>query len=87
MEMVKFKILESQQKPVHLQVIQEHTSILPTGDSLMYIETSGNNNELNNKDTFVSFERTDNIHISNITFYYNRFSIVNDDKSHDPWVD
>ena len=45
----------------------------------MYIESSGNNSELNNNEIFVSFERTDIIHISNITFYYNRFSIVNHD--------
>ena len=37
----------------------------------MYIETSGNNNGEN---VFCSFERTDLIHISNITFYYNRFT-------------
>ena len=47
----------------------------------MYIETSGNNSELDNNDIFVSFERTDIINISNITFYYNRFSIVNHDKT------
>ena len=28
------------------------------------------------KNVFVSFERTDIIQISNITFYYNRFSIL-----------
>ena len=39
----------------------------------MYIETSGANYGNN---TFVSFERTDIIHITNITFYYNRFSIL-----------
>ena len=38
----------------------------------MYIETSSDN--LGN-DVFCSFERTDVIQISNITFYYNRFSI------------
>ena len=37
----------------------------------MYIETSSNNNGDN---VFCSFERTDIIQISNITFYYNRFS-------------
>ena len=39
----------------------------------MYIETSANNHGNN---VFVSFERTDNIQISNITFYYKRFSIL-----------
>ena len=57
------------------------TSIPPIGDAFMYIETSGNNSELNNNNIFVSFERTDIINISNITFYYNRFSIVNHDKT------
>ena len=42
----------------------------------MYIETSSNNHGSN---VFVSFERTDIIQISNITFYYNRFSITTDD--------
>ena len=37
----------------------------------MYIETSSNNNGDN---VFCSFERTDIIQSSNITFYYNRFS-------------
>ena len=41
----------------------------------MYIETSGNNNNSANDNSFVSFERTDIIHIGNIAFYYNRFSI------------
>ena len=39
----------------------------------MYIETSSNNHGNN---VFVSFERTDIFQISNITFYYNRFSIL-----------
>ena len=46
----------------------------PIGNSFMYIETSigghGNN-------VFVSFERTDIIQISNISFYYNRYSAHN----------
>ena len=49
------------------------TSLPPIGISLMYIETSSNNHGNN---VFVSFERTDIIQISNITFYYNRFSIL-----------
>ena len=45
----------------------------PIGDSFMYIETTSNNH--GNEKVFVSWERTDIIQISNITFYYNRFSI------------
>ena len=41
----------------------------------MYIETSCNNFGEN---VFCSWERTDIIRISNITFYYNRFSIQGD---------
>ena len=52
------------------------TSLLPIGDAFMYIETSSNNHGDN---IFVSFERTDIIQISNIAFYYNRFSILTDD--------
>ena len=42
----------------------------------MNIETSSNNHGNN---VFVSSERTDNIQVSNITFYYNRFSILTND--------
>ena len=49
----------------------------PIGTSFLYIETSGNNNGSNK--CFVSWERTDIIQISNITFYYNRHSIMTDD--------
>ena len=45
-------------------------------DSFMYIEKI-NSNRGNN--AFVNFERTDIIQISNITFYYNRFSILTND--------
>ena len=48
-------------------------SLPPFGNAFMYIETSSNNH---GDDLFVSFERTDYIQISNITFYYNRFSIL-----------
>ena len=51
------------------------TSLSPIGNSFMYIETSSNSHGL--ESVFVSFERTDIIHISNITFYYNGFSILN----------
>ena len=43
----------------------------------MYIKTSSNNH--GHERVFVSIERTDIIQISNITFYYNRFSISNID--------
>ena len=44
----------------------------PIGDSFMYIETSSNNFGPN---VFCSWERVDIIQISNLIFYYNRFSI------------
>ena len=54
------------------------TNLPPIGNSFMYIETSSNKNGFN---VFVTWERTDIIQISNITFYYNRFSILtNEDK-------
>ena len=43
----------------------------PIGRAFMYIETSGNNN---GDYTYVRLIRTDIIQISNISFYYNRFS-------------
>ena len=53
------------------------TSLPPIGNSFMYVETSSNNH--GHERVFVSFERTDIIQISNITFYYNRFSILTND--------
>ena len=50
------------------------TSLPPIGNSFMYIETSSNNH--GHERVFGSWERTDIIQISNITFYYNRFSIL-----------
>ena len=47
----------------------------PRGDSFMYIETSSNNFGPN---VFCSWERNDIIQMSNILFYYNRFSIQGD---------
>ena len=47
----------------------------PIGTAFMYIETSSNNFGPN---VFCSWERIDIIQISNITFYYNRFSIQGD---------
>ena len=52
------------------------TSLPPIGTAFMYIETSSNNHGPN---VFVSWERTDIIQIINITFYYNRFSILPND--------
>ena len=49
------------------------TSLPPIGDAFMYIETTSNNNGNN---VFVSFERIVIIQITNLTFYYNRFSIL-----------
>ena len=43
----------------------------------MYIETSSNNH--GHERVFVSWERTDNIQITIITFYYNRFSTPTND--------
>ena len=48
------------------------TSLPPIGNGFMYIETISGNSGSDNH--FVSWERTDNIQITNITFYYYRFS-------------
>ena len=53
-------------------------SLPPIGHAFMYVETSSNNH-FNN--VFVSWERTDIIQITNITFYHNRLSILTDDNS------
>ena len=53
------------------------TNLPPIGNSFLYIETSSNNH--GHERVFVSFERTDIIQISNITFYYNRYSILTND--------
>ena len=52
------------------------TSLPPIGSAFMYIETSSKSNGDN---VFVSWERIDIIQITNITFYYNRFSILTND--------
>ena len=52
------------------------TTLPPIGNSFLYIETSSNNHGNN---VFVSFVRTDIIQITNITFFYNRFSILTND--------
>ena len=51
------------------------TNLTPIGTCFMYIETNANNHNSSNDNVLVSFERTDNIRNSNITFYYNRYSI------------
>ena len=53
------------------------TSLPPIGSAFMYIETSSNNHGCVN--LFIPIERTDIIQISNITFYYNRYSIPTND--------
>ena len=50
------------------------TSLPPIGNSFIYFETSSNNHDL--EIVFVSWERTDFIQFSKVTFYYNRFSIL-----------
>ena len=53
------------------------TSLPPLGDSFMYIKTSRN---ISGSETFsASFEPVDDIEISNITFYYKRFSLLTND--------
>ena len=49
----------------------------PIGNAFMYIETSGANHGYDH--IFSSFERTDIFQITNISFYYNRFSITDPD--------
>ena len=49
------------------------TALPPIGNSFMYKETSSGNHGNN---VFCSFERTDIIQITKITFSYNRFSIL-----------
>ena len=53
------------------------TSLPPIGNSFMNIEGSSNNHGDN---VCVRWERTDIIQINILTFYYNRFSILTDDK-------
>ena len=48
------------------------TSLPPIGNAFMFVETSSNNNGNN---VFCSFGRIDIIQITNISFYYKRFSI------------
>ena len=53
------------------------TALPLIGSRFMYIETSSGNHGNN---VFCSFERTDYIQITNITFYYNSFSILTNNK-------
>ena len=53
------------------------TSLAPIGSAFLYFETNSNNHA--HEGVFFSFERSDIIQISNITFYYNRF-LTNDSK-------
>ena len=50
------------------------TVLPPIETAFMYIETSSGNS--GSDSVFVSWERIDIIQITNITFYYNRFSIL-----------
>ena len=50
------------------------TGLPPIGDSFMYVETSSNNYGNN---VYVSFERTNIIQVTNISFYYNKYSSSN----------
>ena len=52
------------------------TSLPPIVDAFMYVETSSNNHGNNE---YVSWERSDFIQISYITFFYNRYSILTND--------
>ena len=52
------------------------TSLPPIGTAFMYIETSSN---IHGPNVFVKWERTDIIQITDISFYYNRFSILTND--------
>ena len=52
------------------------TILPPIGSAFMYIEISSSNH---GNIVFCSFERTDFIQITNITFYYYRFSILTND--------
>ena len=50
----------------------------PIGKCYLYIETSSNNRGQN---VYCSFERTDIIQISKISFYFNRYSAENSHKA------
>ena len=52
------------------------TSLPPIGKSFMFIEKNSNNHD---KNVFVSWERTDIIQITNMTFSWSRFSNITND--------
>ena len=51
----------------------EATRLSPIGDSFTYIESSPS---IHGNNVFVSFERTNFIQITNLTFYYTRFLVL-----------
>ena len=53
------------------------TSLPPIGNPFLYVETILNNH--GHERVFVSWGRTDIIQIKNITFHYNRYSILTND--------
>ena len=53
-------------------------TLLPIGKKYLYIETSSKNH---GECVYCSFERTDIIQISKISFFYNRYSAENDHKT------
>ena len=53
------------------------TSLPPIGESFMYVETSSN--DRGHERVFVSWEKTDIIQISNITYFHNGFSNITND--------
>ena len=68
-----YKIKKKTQSPT---IDSGATSSPPIGDIFMYIEASPSNH---GNIVFVSFERTDIIQFSTISFYFNRFSFLNND--------
>ena len=68
--MVKYRIFIKSTKTNTPTGDSGATSLPPTEDFFMYIETSSNNHS---KNELVSFERTDIIQISNKTFYHNMY--------------
>ena len=64
--MVEDQISSNQQKQTALTSHSGATSLPAIGNSFMYLETSGNN--CGDDNTFVCFEWTDIIQITNITF-------------------
>ena len=78
--MIKYKLQIQQIKSTNTNTPTGYSgakSLPPIGNSFMYIETSSNNH--GHGRVFVSWERTDIIQISNITFYYNIYSTSTND--------